>query len=58
MFNRSLIILLGTGLLGGCSLAPRYERPAPPVATAYPTPESGKGTAAADVLKQKGMERP
>jgi multidrug efflux system outer membrane protein len=48
MFNRHLLPLLGFGLLaGGCSLAPTYERPAPVVATAYPSAEAGKpdGTA-------------
>ena len=38
-------------LLGGCSLAPRYERPAAPVASAYPTAGEAaapKGLPAAD----------
>jgi multidrug efflux system outer membrane protein len=29
-------------LLAGCSMAPHYERPAPPIATTYPADASGK----------------
>ena len=29
-------VLLAAGVLTGCTLAPVYERPAPPVATAFP----------------------
>lgn len=39
MRNRNSIVILGLGglaVLSGCSLAPRYERPAAPVAAAYP----------------------
>jgi outer membrane protein, multidrug efflux system len=32
------VILLGAGLLAGCSLAPRYRQPAAPIYPAYPDP--------------------
>lgn len=41
---KSTVPLLGLALLAGCSLAPKYQRPAAPVASAYP--ESGATTAA------------
>ncbi|MGO4328796.1 efflux transporter outer membrane subunit [Cupriavidus sp. M-11] len=47
-------LLLVAGVLSGCTLAPTYERPAPPVATQYPgAPE---GYAAAEV--KSGETRP
>jgi multidrug efflux system outer membrane protein len=36
-------------LLGGCSMIPTYERPAAPVAPAYPSAGAAGGTAAADL---------
>lgn len=40
--------LLAAGVLTGCSMAPTYQRPAAPVADAYPTETQGKeGNAAA-----------
>jgi multidrug efflux system outer membrane protein len=36
---RSWALLLAAGL-AGCSLAPRYEQPAPPIAQAYPLPQA------------------
>jgi len=41
---KSTVPLLGLALLAGCSLAPKYQRPAAPVAAAYP--ESGATVAA------------
>lgn len=38
-------LLLVAGVLTGCTLAPRYERPAAPVATGYPTAPEGYGQA-------------
>lgn len=35
-------IVLVTGLLTGCSMAPQYVRPEPPVAAAYPADANGK----------------
>ena len=40
-------LLLVAGVLSGCTLAPVYERPAPPVATHYP--DAPEGYAAAEV---------
>ncbi|MEN3367282.1 MAG: outer membrane protein multidrug efflux system [Burkholderiales bacterium] len=34
--TRSALALLAAGILTGCSLAPKYERPAAPVATTFP----------------------
>lgn len=38
-------LLLVAGVLTGCTLAPRYERPAAPVATNYPAAPEGYGQA-------------
>lgn len=38
-------LLLVAGVLTGCTLAPRYERPAAPVASGYPTAPEGYGQA-------------
>ena len=48
--HKSLITLAALALLGGCSLAPVYERPAAPVGQAWPAGEAYKGLppAAAD----------
>lgn len=40
-------LLLVAGVLTGCTLAPHYDRPAPPVATSYPA--APEGYAAAEV---------
>ncbi|MDW3683562.1 efflux transporter outer membrane subunit [Cupriavidus sp. CV2] len=37
LFHCRFPIVLATVLFAGCSLIPRYERPAPPLATTYPT---------------------
>lgn len=47
-----LTALAAAGVLAGCSLAPKYERPAAPVASTYPLPPAQGGTAAADVAWQ------
>lgn len=39
-------LLLAAGVLSGCSLAPRYERPAAPVAGDYPQAPAGYGVSA------------
>jgi NodT family efflux transporter outer membrane factor (OMF) lipoprotein len=36
-------------LLAGCSMIPKYERPAPPVPAAFPYPSAQQGTPAADL---------
>ena len=46
MIKQLTLSLLAAGVLSGCSLAPTYERPAAPVAAAYPT-ESAAGNATA-----------
>jgi multidrug efflux system outer membrane protein len=43
--RRLPLALLLAGLLGGCTLAPHYERPAAPVASTYPGADSAKGVA-------------
>ncbi|WP_354684762.1 efflux transporter outer membrane subunit [Cupriavidus necator] len=40
-------LLLVAGVLTGCTLAPRYDRPAPPVAGSYPVAPEGYATAEA-----------
>jgi outer membrane protein, multidrug efflux system len=48
MIKQLTCALLAAGVLGGCTLAPTYERPAAPVATSYPTEtEQAEGNAAA-----------
>jgi NodT family efflux transporter outer membrane factor (OMF) lipoprotein len=43
-------LALASAALAGCSFIPRYERPAPPVAAAFPGPVEGTGgVAAADI---------
>jgi multidrug efflux system outer membrane protein len=48
--NKSLITMAALALLAGCSLAPVYQRPAAPVAQAWPAGDAYKGVppAAAD----------
>jgi outer membrane protein, multidrug efflux system len=48
MIKQLTIALLAAGVLTGCSLAPKYERPDAPVSTAYPAePGQATGNAAA-----------
>jgi NodT family efflux transporter outer membrane factor (OMF) lipoprotein len=44
-----LITLAAAALLGGCTLIPQYDRPAPPVPDAFPYPAAAAGTAAAQL---------
>lgn len=44
MMKKLTILLLSAGVLTGCSLAPRYERPEAPIAAAYPA-EAGQASA-------------
>jgi multidrug efflux system outer membrane protein len=55
-----IVPLLSLGLLAGCSLAPHYERPASPVATAYPAAAANpaQGPAAADVAWSQFFKDP
>jgi outer membrane protein, multidrug efflux system len=46
MIKQLTLSLLAAGVLGGCSLAPKYERPDAPVAATYPT-EAATGDASA-----------
>ena len=46
MIKQLTSALLLAGVLTGCSLAPTYQRPEAPIATAYPA-DSGQGAAAA-----------
>jgi len=49
-FARAAAALLGSLLLAGCmSLAPEYERPAAPVAAAFPADPSGSGRPASEI---------
>jgi multidrug efflux system outer membrane protein len=43
------LLLLGTALFAGCTLAPKYERPAAPVAAAWPTGTNQAASASATV---------
>lgn len=45
-------VLAAAAVLAGCSLAPRYERPAAPVASAYPVAPTQGPVAAADIAWQ------
>ena len=38
-------LLLAAGVMSGCTLAPHYDRPAPPVAAGYPAAPEGYATA-------------
>ena len=46
---KSLTVLAAALLLAGCSMIPKYERPAAPVASAFPYPSAQEGTPAADL---------
>ena len=41
--KKSLITMAALAMLAGCSLAPVYERPAQPVAQAFPNGDAYKG---------------
>ena len=41
MHKPTTLVILGFALLSGCTLAPRYERPAAPVSKAWPTSAMG-----------------
>ena len=45
----SLSVIAAAVLRAACSMAPKYERPAAPVAGAFPYPGASSGTAAADL---------
>ncbi len=49
-------VLLAAGILSGCSLAPRYERPAAPVAAAYPDAPAGYTATAAGEDKRRATD--
>ena len=46
-------LMLGTALLGGCSMMPAYERPAAPVPSDWAYPGQAGGTAATDLPWQQ-----
>ena len=47
------LIALACAVLGACSFAPKYERPAAPVAGAFPYPGASEGTPASDLQWQQ-----
>jgi multidrug efflux system outer membrane protein len=47
------LLVLGLGLLSGCSLAPSYKRPEAPLAPAYPVAAEAKGSTVAAELDWK-----
>jgi NodT family efflux transporter outer membrane factor (OMF) lipoprotein len=46
---RTTVIAIAAALLAGCTLIPKYERPAAPVADSFPYPGAAAGTAAAQL---------
>ena len=50
--NKSVLSLAAAALLAGCSLAPVYERPAQPVAQAWPAGDAYKGVPDAKPVSQ------
>ncbi|GIZ50211.1 efflux transporter outer membrane subunit [Noviherbaspirillum aridicola] len=56
ILRNSVLLMLAAGVLSACSLAPRYERPAAPVATAFPA-EPLPVTAAAGVSADTGWRQ-
>jgi NodT family efflux transporter outer membrane factor (OMF) lipoprotein len=46
---RTTVIAIAAALLAGCTLIPKYERPAAPVADSFPYPGAASGTAAAQL---------
>jgi multidrug efflux system outer membrane protein len=49
MFKSHLFMFAAAGLLTGCTMAPKYARPAAPVGPAYPAITQTNGSAAADL---------
>lgn len=49
MFKKLLVLLLGALVLSGCTMIPKYERPAAPVATNYPGASATNETRATDI---------
>lgn len=47
--RKKTFIALAAALLAGCSLIPKYDRPAAPVADAFPYPAASSGTQAAQL---------
>jgi NodT family efflux transporter outer membrane factor (OMF) lipoprotein len=47
--KKPFIALAAAALVAGCTLAPKYERPAPPVAGDFPYPGAASGTPAAQL---------
>lgn len=54
--RNSVLLMLAAGVLSACSLAPRYERPAAPVATAFPA-EPVPAVAASGVSADTGWRQ-
>jgi outer membrane protein, multidrug efflux system len=52
-FMKSLTALAAALLLAGCSMIPKYERPAAPVADTFPYPSAKEGTPPADLPWQQ-----
>lgn len=50
--NRAILSVLAATMLAGCSLAPRYERPAAPVPSAYPMADAQADTTSAAIKWQ------
>jgi NodT family efflux transporter outer membrane factor (OMF) lipoprotein len=50
---RTLSALAAAAVLAGCSLMPKYERPAAPVAPAFPYPATGEGVPARELPWQQ-----
>lgn len=46
---RPTLILLSAGIVAGCTLAPRYERPTAPVAASYPADAAGTAARASEL---------
>lgn len=49
----TLALALGAVLISGCSMIPKYERPAAPVAPAWPAPSATQGKAASELPWQE-----
>lgn len=58
MNKRICLLIAGVGLLSGCSLAPKYERPATPVAGSFPTTDDAKGKVAAEIEWRQFYQEP
>lgn len=53
MTSFQITALAAAALLAGCSMVPKYQRPAAPVAASFPAPAAAHGTAAADLPWQR-----